>query len=33
MNIEYSNKIRKKLSSPAEIKKAFGLMAKKVQNR
>jgi proteic killer suppression protein len=33
MNITYSNKIRKKLSSPSEIKKAFGTMAKKVQNR
>lgn len=34
MNVIYSsNKIRKKLSSPSEIKKAFGVMAKKVQNR
>lgn len=33
MNITYSNKIKKKLSSPSEIKKAFGTMAKKVQNR
>lgn len=33
MNITYSNKIKKKLSSPSEIKRAFGTMAKKVQNR
>jgi len=33
MEITYSNKIKKKLSSPSEIKKAFGTMAKKVQSR
>jgi proteic killer suppression protein len=33
MNITYSNKIRKKLSSSSEIKRAFGSMAKKVQTR
>jgi len=34
MDITYSsNKIRKKLSSHAEIKKAFGTMAKKVKSR
>lgn len=34
MEIDYgSNKIKKKLSSPSEIKKAFGVMAKKVQSR
>jgi plasmid maintenance system killer protein len=33
MDITYSNKIKKKLSSPSEIKKAFGTMAKKVQSR
>lgn len=33
MNVIYSSKIKKKLSSPAEIKKAFGTMAKKVQSR
>ena len=34
MDITYaSNKIKKKLSSLAEIKKAYGTMAKKVQNR
>ncbi|WP_316799711.1 type II toxin-antitoxin system RelE/ParE family toxin [Pedobacter frigidisoli] len=34
MNISYgSNKIKKKLSSLAEIKKAYGTMAKKVQSR
>lgn len=33
MNVIYSSKIRKKLSSPSEIKKAFGTMAKKVQSR
>jgi len=34
MNISYgSNKIRKKLSSLAEIKKNYGTMAKKVQTR
>ena len=33
MNVIYSNKMRKKLSSPFEIQKAFGTMAKKVQSR
>lgn len=33
MNITYSSKIRKKLSSPSGIKMAFGTMAKKVQSR
>lgn len=34
MNITYSsNKIRKNLSSPSEIQKTFGTMAKKVQSR
>lgn len=33
MKITYSNKIKKKLSSPSEIQKAFGTMAKKVQSR
>ncbi|MCW2259490.1 MULTISPECIES: type II toxin-antitoxin system RelE/ParE family toxin [Sphingobacterium] len=33
MSITYSNKIKKKFSSAAEIKKAFGAMAKKVQAR
>lgn len=34
MEISYSsNKIKKKLSSPSEIKKAYGTMAKKVQMR
>lgn len=33
MNITYSKKIKKKLSSALEIKKAFGTMAKKVQAR
>ncbi|WP_286841914.1 MULTISPECIES: type II toxin-antitoxin system RelE/ParE family toxin [Sphingobacterium] len=33
MKITYSNKIKKKFSSAAEIKKAFGTMAKKVQAR
>ncbi|HTN19787.1 MAG TPA: type II toxin-antitoxin system RelE/ParE family toxin [Pelobium sp.] len=34
MKISYSsNKLKKKLSSPSEIKKAFGVMAKKVQSR
>lgn len=33
MNITYSNKIKKKFSSPVEIRKAFGSMAKKVQAR
>lgn len=34
MKIVYSsNKVKKKLSSSSEIKKAFGTMAKKVQSR
>ena len=34
MNISYrSNKIKKKLSTAVEIKKAYGTMAKKVQQR
>ena len=34
MKIAYSsNKLKKKLSSPSEIRKAFGTMAKKVQGR
>lgn len=33
MDITYSSKIKKKLSSPSEIQKAFGTMAKKVQSR
>lgn len=34
MDIKYSsNKIKKQLSSPSEISKAFGAMAKKVQMR
>jgi len=34
MDIKYSsNKIKKKLSTPAEVAKAFGVMAKKVQVR
>jgi plasmid maintenance system killer protein len=33
MEITYSNKIKKKLSSPSEIQQAFGTMAKKVQSR
>ncbi|MGB3107484.1 type II toxin-antitoxin system RelE/ParE family toxin [Sphingobacterium siyangense] len=33
MKITYSNKIKKKFSSAVEIKKAFGMMAKKVQSR
>lgn len=33
MEITYSNKIKRKLNSSFEIKKAFGTMAKKVQSR
>lgn len=33
MDITYSNRVKKKLSSASEIKKAYGTMAKKVQNR
>lgn len=33
MKVTYSSKIKKKLSSPSEIKKAFGTMARKVQSR
>jgi plasmid maintenance system killer protein len=33
MEIAYSNRVKKKLSSASEIKKAYGTMAKKVQNR
>lgn len=33
MKVTYSNKVKKKLSSASEIKKAYGTMAKKVQAR
>lgn len=33
MNISYHSRIRKKFGSPADIKRAFGTMAKKVQQR
>ncbi|WP_166334440.1 type II toxin-antitoxin system RelE/ParE family toxin [Sphingobacterium chungjuense] len=33
MKITYSNKIKKKFGSPANLQRAFGSMAKKVQQR